>query len=281
MTLFWMFQAALIITLCASTVDVSTINVSCSDIQRQEGFQFKYDRPPGAEILVHHGKTLIGSLEIGKQPKLSSEVIRLDNKSVFTKQCRDLLIKVFTVKDRHVKEHRLSFKVTANSDNPVTPSSQVNNTQFIQENTTEPVLPTPESHTAISSWIAYLIGALIVVSVIIIGVFLYFYLSWKKKMSFPWPCNALKKCISTKAESSETQETRPLSGIEMQILDTVNQQNGNSLENIPATEPSATEPSGSGEDGVAQDSPHGSVHVVSIQPQCNGLDHKLGNEEFN
>ncbi|XP_062264698.1 uncharacterized protein LOC133971388 [Platichthys flesus] len=281
MTLSRTLQAALIIPLCASAVDVTHIPVVCSDIQTQDGYKFPFDLPAGADLSILQGQTTIASWENGEQQALLPEVIRLGNNSVITRTCRDVLIQVSTVDDdQSVREHWLNYTATEGTTkpvlpttgNPVTPGNQVHNTQF-QNNTAKPDLPTPENQTANHGWIAYLF-----VVPLIIGLLLYCYWS-RKKGSFLWLCNALKKRFSTKAERSEPAETRPLSVIEMQeILPTENQQNGISLENV-----NATHPSGSGENGVAQDSPRGSVHVVRIHPRCDGinsLDHKLENEEF-
>ncbi|CAB1449745.1 unnamed protein product [Pleuronectes platessa] len=243
MTLSRTLQAVLIVRLCASAVDIS-------------------------ERL----RLLFGKMET--QPTFLPEVIRLDNNSVITRTCRDLVIKFLTLDDAgQLEEQQLNIITTGNSYNPVTPGNQVNNTQF-QNNTAKPDLPTAENQTA-HVWIAF--GALIGLSVIIVGVLLYLY--WKKKMSFLWPCNGLKQRFSTEAERSMPAETRPLSEIEMQeILPTGNPQNGISLEKVDATHPS-----GSGENGVAQDSPRGSVHVVRIHPRCDGTnspDHIMANKEF-
>ncbi|XP_060946785.1 uncharacterized protein LOC133023741 [Limanda limanda] len=224
-----------------------------------------------ARASFHSAWTTIASWENGEKPKLLDEVIQLDNNSVITRTCRDFLIKVTIDDDQGVREYWLNFTTTEITTEPVlpTPGSQVNNTEFSQANTAEPVPLTTGSLTAISVGIT--VGA--IVFSVIIGVSLYLCLSKRKKQSFLWLCNALKKRFSTEAESSEPGETRHLSEGQ-DTSATGNQPNGISLEEVVATYPS-----GCGENGGAKDNPHGSVHDISVRPRCDAAN-IMAKEEF-
>ncbi|XP_069380509.1 uncharacterized protein [Paralichthys olivaceus] len=274
---------ALIVPLFAGPVDILRKNVSCAELKTSDGFEYKYDHPGGADINIYQNKTKIGFWENGNKPIHLTEVIRLDNNSVITEKCSDLQIQVLKYEAQLVKENWFYFLVAVSVNLTV--------------NTMKPDPETPPSHDYNRKLIMSVgadgavgaVGAFGAVGLIVVIVLFCCYMSWKLKMKRQQKaatCSEYfrylrtrypikKQSPTTPAESSGTGETRG-SEIQEASAATESQQNGISLVEYV----SATDPRGSGENGVEQDSSHGSMHVVSIHPQSNGLDHKLRNEEI-
>ncbi|XP_069380504.1 uncharacterized protein [Paralichthys olivaceus] len=265
---------ALIVPLFAGPVDILRKNVSCAELKTSDGFEYKYDHPGGADINIYQNKTKIGFWENGNKPIHLTEVIRLDNNSVITEKCSDLQIQVLKYEAQLVKENWFYFLVAVSVNLTV--------------NTMKPDPETPPSHDYNRKLIMSVgadgavgaVGAFGAVGLIVVIVLFCCYMSWKLKMKRQQKaatCSEYfrylrtrypikKQSPTTPAESSGTGETRG-SEIQEASAATESQQNGISLVEYV----SATDPRGSGENGVEQDSSHGSMHVVRLGCLYNNL----------
>ncbi|XP_071328632.1 uncharacterized protein [Trachinotus anak] len=116
MSLQTVMRASLIIPLCVGTIEYQR-NISCSDVQTDNGFNFSHECPVGSEISASYNKTQIAVAMPGKKPDYSPEVISMDDRSVVTRECRDLNVKCVSF-GQHVKETWVFFKVIGEIKNP-------------------------------------------------------------------------------------------------------------------------------------------------------------------
>ncbi|XP_040010541.1 uncharacterized protein LOC120804879 isoform X2 [Xiphias gladius] len=120
----------------------------------------------------------------------------MDNCSIITKACRDLQVKCIVSDAHNVRETWVNFKITEEMKHP------------------DPDLPTPQSLISSVSFIV-----IVIVSILISGVFICIYISWKKKTerqhraaTVPGFCRYLVNCCGlregiSRAERVETGET--------------------------------------------------------------------------
>ncbi|KAM9745914.1 uncharacterized protein ACNS7B_010099 isoform 2-T2 [Menidia menidia] len=92
-------------------------NVSCNKIKTSAGFTFEHDCPEGSTIFISdENETMIGYAD-SSSSNHSSEIVNMDNSSVTTKSCQNLLVECL-LHSKTLSEICLDFKaITVQTEN--------------------------------------------------------------------------------------------------------------------------------------------------------------------
>ncbi|XP_040917662.1 uncharacterized protein LOC121197948 isoform X2 [Toxotes jaculatrix] len=261
MSLLMYVLGTLIMPIFVSTIEYLERNISCNDIKGPSGFAFPLFRCSfGDEIYAHREEIVIGSFWPGNLFHLD-EVIRMDSSSVVTKQCIDLKVQCIGKYANVVNETWLIFKTIEQTKDP------------------DPDLSTP--------W-GLIIGVVILLGLIIIGVLMWCYTSWKKEMKkerkaatvsgfFSYLMNrcGLRKGISQAGVAGQIRYQGGDEVLEYPASDLVNQEGYISL-----AMPSIANPHEDGENNTEHDGILRTVHANGTDPEtpyARVQDHYLSN----
>ncbi|MEQ2211788.1 hypothetical protein XENOCAPTIV_016284, partial [Xenoophorus captivus] len=93
-------------------------NITCTDIRVAEGFRFKHQCPEGSEISVEAtDKTHLAMADLRKQSfSHVADIVKMDNHSVITKNCQDLIITCTIVTENLVHLGEKCVNITTSSE---------------------------------------------------------------------------------------------------------------------------------------------------------------------